>query len=611
MSGRRRFIKIKKICRQLKLQNMPIIMELFVAFGFVFLITILLSFISFSKFKADKELATFTAISQMNGNAVSKIDEFIQDTINVTKYPLIEGAENSIYNSFVNNLQIFSKTNTNNLEFKKQFDQMAFKILNYKTYTNSVFVFNLKGKSEYKMSAAELLSSGFQPVNEEWFKQSIQAFGKPVIVSTFALPNIAEKQGPVYVFSVSRGILKLTGSEIVGVIMVNCDIAFLKNVYEKMIIVPGQRILIVDQKGNTVYDNIEANIAVKADKELLNLVEKGGLENHNLSMDGKDYLVSQKTSELTGWKVINIIPISELNKNINQLRKTTIIITATLIFIAMLLVVIIARRMVVPMRKLVILMKLFEKGDFDVKIKFTNRNEIGQLAKGFNSMAKKIKKLIREVYTDRIKQKDLEIQMLQNQINPHFLYNTLESIHMMAEINEDDQTAEMTQSLGKILRYSIDCKTEVVRIQDEINNLMDYILLQKIRFSGMFDIIVEIDKEICEYNTIKLILQPLVENAINHGLSSRSKDGIIRVTGARKNNDIVIKVRDNGKGMDQQQVKQINDYINGVGSTMKSIGLKNVNKRIKLHYGDDYGITISSVPGQGTTAGILFPANKI
>ena len=322
-------------------------------------------------------------------------------------------------------------------------------------------------------------------------------------------------------------------------------------------------------------------------------------------MDLKDYLVSQKTSELTGWKVINIIPISELNKNINQLRKTTIIITATLIFIAMLLVVIIARRMVVHMRKLVILMKLFDKGDFDVKIKFTNR----QLAKGFNSMAKKIKKLIREVYTDRIKQKDLEIQMLQNQINPHFLYNTLESIHMMAEINEDDQTAEMTQSLGKILRYSIDCKTEVVRIQDEINNLMDYILLQKIRFSGMFDIIVEIDKEICEYNTIKLILQPLVENAINHGLSSRSKDGIIRVTGARKNNDIVIEVRDNGKGMDQQQVKQINDYINGVGSTMKSIGLKNVNKRIKLHYGDDYGITISSVPGQGTTAGILFPAN--
>ena len=114
MSGRRRFIKIKKICRQLKLQNMPIIMELFVAFGFVFLITILLSFISFSKFKADKELATFTAISQMNGNAVSKIDEFIQDTINVTKYPLIEGAENSIYNSFVNNLQIYSKTNTIN-----------------------------------------------------------------------------------------------------------------------------------------------------------------------------------------------------------------------------------------------------------------------------------------------------------------------------------------------------------------------------------------------------------------------------------------------------------------------------------------------------------------
>ncbi len=611
MSRRRRFIKIKKICRQLKLQNMPIIMELFVAFGFVFLITILLSFISFSKFKADKELATFTTISQMNGNAVSKIDEFIQDTINVTKYPLIEGPDNNIYNSFINNLQIFSKTNTNTLEFKKQFDQMAFKILNYKTYTNSVFVFNLQGKSEYKISGAELLSSGFQPVDEEWFKQSIRAFGKPVIVSTFALPNIAEKQGPVYVFSVARGILKLADSEIVGVIMVNCDSSFLKNVYEKMVIVPGQRILIVDKKGNTVYDNNEANIAKKADKELLNLVDKGGTENQNLSIEGMDYLVSQKTSELTGWKVINIIPISELNKNINQLRKTTVIITATLIFIAMLLVVIIARRMVVPMKKLVILMKLFEKGDFDVNIKFSNRNEIGQLAKGFNSMAKKIKKLIREVYTDRIKQKDLEIQMLQNQINPHFLYNTLESIHMMAEINEDDQTAEMTLSLGKILRYSIDSKTEVVRIQDEINNLMDYILLQKIRFSGMFDIIVDINKEICEYNTIKLILQPLVENAINHGLSSRSKEGVIRVTGAKKNSDILIEVSDNGKGMDPQQVRKINDYINGVGNTMKSIGLKNVNKRIKLHYGADYGITISSVPGQGTIVSILFPANKI
>jgi two-component system sensor histidine kinase YesM len=253
-------------------------------------------------------------------------------------------------------------------------------------------------------------------------------------------------------------------------------------------------------------------------------------------------------------------------------------------------------------------MKLIENGDFNVKIKLRNRNEIGQLARTFNNMTRKVNKLINEVYVDKITQKELEVQMLQNQINPHFLYNTLESIHMMAEINEDEETSTMVRALGRILRYGISKKHEKVTVKQELDNINDYILLQKIRFSNIFDIKVNIDPNLYDFIIIKLIFQPLVENAIYHGLDETLSGGLIEITGEKSDNNLIFMVKDNGKGMDESSVIKMNNNLNDVDNSMSSIGLKNVSRRIKLKYGNDYGLEVSSVLGEYTAVKILLPA---
>ena len=252
-------------------------------------------------------------------------------------------------------------------------------------------------------------------------------------------------------------------------------------------------------------------------------------------------------------------------------------------------------------------MKLVEKGDFDVKIDFTNRDEIGQLAKTFNNMTKRINKLINEVYVDKVKTKELELQMLQYQINPHFLYNTLESIQMMSIINDDEETSKMVYALGKILRYGISKKHEIVTIKEELSNLNDYIMLQKVRFEDIYEININVDSSLNEIKMIKLILQPIVENAIYHGLQNRTSGGVINVLGYIKNSKVIFEISDNGIGMDANLTTRLNEYINDLNDSFNSIGLKNINKRIKLRYGDLYGIYITSEYGNGSIVTVIFP----
>jgi two-component system sensor histidine kinase YesM len=197
--------------------------------------------------------------------------------------------------------------------------------------------------------------------------------------------------------------------------------------------------------------------------------------------------------------------------------------------------------------------------------------------------------------------------MLQSQINPHFIYNTLESISMMATINDDDTTSDMASALGSILRYGISNYNAEVLVKDEIDNLEQYILLQDIRFNSMYTISIKMDSDIQSLRIIKLILQPIVENAIYHGMKNVRSNGKIEVIGNNEREILNFYVVDNGKGMDTKQTKLLNEYINDQNNCFKSIGLRNVNKRIKLRYGNDYGLFISSNPESGTKVHIKVP----
>jgi two-component system sensor histidine kinase YesM len=600
--------KISALLKLLRFENLPLIFKLLIGFGSILLFMVLLSLIMFNFYTSDKENNTLSIISQMNSQAINKIDDYVTDVSSVTKLPLFKDSYGEgYYNDFLARLTEFNSTNSTSIEIKQLVELLAYNIFNYKSSISSVFVFNLNGKSEYKMTNNELYKE-YNPKSERWFQKCIDSLGSPVYISTFLLPYISNVRGNnAYVFSVARGIVNIDNARVIGVIMVNTNADYLTNICNKMLFVKGQRILIVDSTGTTVCDT-SAHPASKIDKNLWNDV--GDLDGATtITIKNRKYLVSCQMSSLpeTSWKIVNIIPDSELTKQINQSRNTTIVVTLILILSAISIAFLISRQIVKPLKKLVIVMKIVEKGDFNVQANFSGKDEVGHLAATFNNMVAKIKKLIEEDYLNRIRQKDLELQMLQSQINPHFLYNTLESIHMTAEINKDHEASVMVTTLGKFLRYSIGSSNEISTVRDEINHLEEYTFLQKVRFESMFSIIVNIDEDIYDSKIIKLILQPPVENAIYHGLDNMSSGGKIEVRGRRQEGNIIFEISDNGCGMNPETVEKMNGYINGFNKSFKGIGLKNVNKRIKLHYGEEFGLVIVSSEGMGTTVIITLP----
>ena len=238
---------------------------------------------------------------------------------------------------------------------------------------------------------------------------------------------------------------------------------------------------------------------------------------------------------------------------------------------------------------------------------YNRKDEIGILIKSYNEMKRRINDLININYKNQLEQKDLELKQLQNQINPHFIYNTLESIHMMAEINDDLDTSIMAQYFGSIIRYSMNRKINVVTLKEEIRVIDHYIYLQKIRFDQLFSIENLISPEVLNCEIIKMIIQPLIENAIYHGLSECSSNGKIIIQGEHLLDNLVLTISDNGIGIEEEVLQSLNDYINDKNNDYKGIALRNINKRLKLNYGEEYGLTIYSVLGKGTSMELTLP----
>lgn len=256
-------------------------------------------------------------------------------------------------------------------------------------------------------------------------------------------------------------------------------------------------------------------------------------------------------------------------------------------------------------------MKLAENGDFSISFDENRGDEVGQLGKSFNKMLFKIKELINTVYEVRLKEREAELNALQSQINPHFLYNTLESISITALLNNDMDAVNMIGILVKFFRYNISKGKEIVEISKEIEHINNYLEIQKYRFKDKFQIFINIDKEIYNYKIIKLALQPLVENSIYHGLERKKGTGSIKIIGIKENNKVKISIIDDGIGIDPDTLDKLNRTLNKSKSanvdSSRSIGLQNVHERIQLYFGDEYGLKISSKSGEGTEITLTIP----
>ncbi|WP_256961499.1 sensor histidine kinase [Thermoanaerobacterium thermosaccharolyticum] len=326
--------------------------------------------------------------------------------------------------------------------------------------------------------------------------------------------------------------------------------------------------------------------------------------NSLITVNGNKMMVIYNTLQ-NGWKLIGMVSLDELNEKARVIRNLIYITALLSLATASLISLYFSHSISYPIIELASEMKKAENGDFNMHIGEKWSGEIGVLYSSFNYMIKKINELIHEVYLSKIKEKDAELKALQAQINPHFLYNTLDSINWIAIEHKIPEISKIVNSLASILRYSINKGNDISTVEKEINHVESYIIIQKIRFKDKFEADFNIDKRILPYKTIKLILQPLVENAVIHGIESYEGKGEILINGyLSEEGNIIFEVINNGNLID---LDLVNDILNTPADDRENYGIKNVNERIKLYYGNQYGLNYQ-IMNSRTIASITIPA---
>jgi two-component system sensor histidine kinase YesM len=251
-------------------------------------------------------------------------------------------------------------------------------------------------------------------------------------------------------------------------------------------------------------------------------------------------------------------------------------------------------------------MQAVESGNFDIDIKVRTSNEIYQLARDCDIAIKKVRDLIEQNRKEQELKRALELRALQAQINPHLLYNTLDSIIWMIELGENQNAIDMTSSLAKLFRLSISKESEMISIRNEIEYVEAYLAIQKQRYKEKLSYEIAFSPELYGLKIMKLLIQPLVENAIYHGIKGMNGPGHIKIIGAREDSAVVIRVGDNGVGMSAETLNALNEG-NVEPSTSGGVGVKNVQERIRLSFGPEYGVRLESAPWGGTTAVVRIP----
>lgn len=332
--------------------------------------------------------------------------------------------------------------------------------------------------------------------------------------------------------------------------------------------------------------------------------QKGYVLKHS---NNKELLYTYSPSRKYNFIIISALNISLIIGNLSIASYILSVTALIIIAISIIVSFIISKHINKPLQKIVFAMQAVESGDFNRKITIKANNEFGYLAKQFNIMCEKINVLFKN---DREKQERLrlsELKNLQSQIHPHFFYNTLDSIKWLAKLNNQQEIYIMVNNLNHILKTGMRVSEEFITIEESLKNLNAYIAIQKIRFADKFSVKIDIVQELLGYRTPALILQPLVENAMIHGLEPKPDTGNLTIEGLIRKNTVIFRVEDDGVGIPDKKLKEIRKSIGSDRTGEKHIGLKNIDKRIKLYYGTRYGLSINKRNGCGTVVTIKLP----
>ena len=476
----------------------------------------------------------------------------------------------------------------------------------------SIAVFKENGQLVTATPLSKLKKTA-EPQNEDWFQNAIGQienlhFSTPHVQKLFDDVDYKYK----WVVSLSRAVELTTGGEIEsGVLLVDMNFSGIEQICKNVNLGQTGYIYLIGRDGEIIYHPrqqlIYSNLLSENNSEFSDM-EDG---NYVDILDGQKRLTTVKTLGYTGWKIIGVTPINETFADSSQI---TIFILFVL-FLAIILLVFantfISAKIADPIKALENSVKELEKGAENVNIAIGGSYEIQHLGKTIKSMVEQMHKLMGDIVFEQELKRQTELDALQAQINPHFLYNTLDSIVWMVENERYQEAITMVTSLAGFFRISLSKGKNIITVRDELKHAENYITIQHMRFKDKFTFKINADEEVMDFVTIKLVIQPLIENAVYHGMEFMDGDGEIIVNAYKKDNELYIDVIDNGMGIPPEIAEQLltkGSRAKGKGS---GVGLKNVQERIQIYFGKEYGLSIISEPDEGTLIRIHLPCINI
>jgi len=445
-----------------------------------------------------------------------------------------------------------------------------------------------------------------QFIEQDWFKK-VKSEDRRVLWNVPYKYGIEELGDDRYI-SIAKSIRnKYSPQNAAGILMVNFSEKSLGQIIGKPV---NGYFALINETSQIIYSSDNAiEDKILSSKEIMSKNLYYGRGSFISNIDDESFMVNYYSIYRFGMCAISLTPYGDITKEINSLKSKinwlNIIIFSSFLFLGTALLL----NTIYPIQKLLKRMKKMKVGAYSVDVKENeNLDDVNGLVHSFDNMLNRTEELVKVVIQEQKRENDLRYEALRAQINPHFLFNTLSTIKWSAKMSGANNVSKMISALGRLLEVSISKGEEIIPLREEIELLKNYVYIQNMRYNDKFGLNINVkDERIYSYKVLKLILQPIVENSIIHGFCDMDENCLVEINAYTKEDYLIIEIADNGLGMDSDKVEQLLQIEKNERQKFSGIGLKNVHERIKLKYGGDYGLSISSETGKGTTVSIAIP----
>lgn len=560
------------------------------------LINIVISF----RYERSLKESTTHAYDMLSTQIETNIDTYLRSIAKISLYPYYNNTiQKILYDNFV-----LEREDVRTRENNQIINDFLFHMIIQDSYLRSIFITNLDGEVVYEKS-----NGGYYRATD-YFKSYIAEMKNDYEIIPTHFQSYVNRSR-MEVFSYIRIIKEVNTNTPIGYAILEIDSSAISDMIERISNVSDEYVAIYLEDGSVISSNIP--------EEQLSLYKcsfedwrTGPDKNREqIEIGGQNYLISFSNNSDNHLFTVIYQDESQVMSELNRLSLSTMLLTVFISAAVLLLAITASNRLTKPLIRLKNAMALVQKGDLSIQVEMPQgQDEVAELTKGFHAMLCSINDLIQREYKLSLQEKEAELKALQNQINPHFLYNTLESITMLAEINDDTEVADMVTSLGGFLRFAITTKDTVVTLEAELSCVDNYIGIQNIRYNDRIRLEIKCPDDLKNQKIVKMSIQPIVENILMHGYSGMKGEIYIGIHCSIEENYIRITVEDHGDGMSTETLAMVRENLEQeqeLYPVKHSIGLRNVHQRLKLKYGLEYGLEFDSTTERGTVVTIKIP----